>query len=164
MAITKTIIVDKTEVVSLGSTYSSDEYKNVQVRTATIIKEDGVELSRAFHRHVLSPGTIADGSTTLTSKMAVGDVVSIVIMITAHASGFAAQLTIDGGAVTEKWNGTSWSEIVDKNVNAGSAMAGDSPAGAGFVFGGSGSGSPQHSGSTEQFTSPVISTVTFTVS
>ena len=69
-----------------------------------------------------------------------------------------------GGAVTEKWNGTSWSEIVDKNVNAGSAMAGDSPAGAGFVFGGSGSGSPQHSGSTEQFTSPVISTVTFTVS
>ena len=66
MAITKTIIVDKTEVVSLGSTYSSDEWKNVQVRTATIIKEDGVELNRSFHRHVLLPGTVAEGATTLT--------------------------------------------------------------------------------------------------
>ena len=66
MAITKTIIVDKTEVVSLGSTYSSDEWKNVQVRTATIIKEDGVELNRSFHRHTLSPGTVAAGSTALT--------------------------------------------------------------------------------------------------
>ena len=66
MAITKTIIVDKTEVVSIGSTYSSDEWKNVQVRTATIIKEDGVELSRSFFRHTLSPGTVAAGSTALT--------------------------------------------------------------------------------------------------
>ena len=66
MAITKTIIVDKTEVVSLGSTYSSDEWKNVQVRTATVIKEDGVELSRSYHRHVLQPGTVAAGSTALT--------------------------------------------------------------------------------------------------
>ncbi len=66
MAITKTIIVDKTEVVSCGSTYSSDEWKNVQVRTATVIKEDGVELNRAFARHVLAPGTVAPGSTTLT--------------------------------------------------------------------------------------------------
>ena len=42
MAITKSIIVDKTEVISCGSTYSSDEWKTVQVRTATIIKEDCV--------------------------------------------------------------------------------------------------------------------------
>tara|TARA_A100001391_G_C4842324_1_gene217311 strand:+ start:122 stop:436 length:315 start_codon:yes stop_codon:yes gene_type:complete len=66
MAITKTIIVDKTEVISVGSTYSSDEWKNVQVRTATVIKEDGVELNRSFHRHVLHPGTVAAGSTALT--------------------------------------------------------------------------------------------------
>ena len=66
MAITKTIIVDKTEVISVGSTYSSEEWKNVQVRTATIIKEDGVELNRSFHRHVLHPGTVAAGSTALT--------------------------------------------------------------------------------------------------
>ena len=66
MAITKSIIVDRTEVISLGSTYSSDEWKNVQVRTATVIKEDGVELSRSYHRKVLSPGTVAAGSTALT--------------------------------------------------------------------------------------------------
>ena len=66
MAITKTIIVDKTEVISVGSTYSSDEWKNVQVRTATIIKEDNVELSRSFHRHVLTPGIVSFGSTELT--------------------------------------------------------------------------------------------------
>ena len=67
MAITKSIIVDKTEVISCGSTYSSDEWKTVQVRTATVIKEDGVELSRSYHRHVLEPGTVAAGSTALTN-------------------------------------------------------------------------------------------------
>ncbi len=45
MAITKEIVEDKIEVVG--------DFKNIQVRTATIIKEDGVELSRSFHRHAL---------------------------------------------------------------------------------------------------------------
>ena len=45
MAITKEIIEDKIEVVG--------DYKSIQVRTATVIKEDGVELSRSFHRHAL---------------------------------------------------------------------------------------------------------------
>ncbi len=50
MALTKTTEEDKIEVVG--------EYKGVQVRTATIIKEDGVELSRKYHRKVLHPGTL----------------------------------------------------------------------------------------------------------
>jgi hypothetical protein len=45
MAITKELIEDKIEVVG--------DYKSIQVRTATVIKEDGVELSRSFHRHAL---------------------------------------------------------------------------------------------------------------
>ena len=45
MAITKELIEDKIEVVG--------DYKAIQVRTATVIKEDGVELSRSFHRHAL---------------------------------------------------------------------------------------------------------------
>ncbi len=77
MAITKTIIVDKTEVVSIGSTYSSDEWKNVQVRTATVIKEDGVELSRSYTRHVLEPGSVANGSTTLTDTNISGEDASV---------------------------------------------------------------------------------------
>ena len=46
MAITKELIEDKIEIVG--------EFKNVQVRTATVIKEDGVELNRSFHRHSLN--------------------------------------------------------------------------------------------------------------
>ena len=46
MAITKEIVEDKIEVVG--------DYKAIQVRTATVIKEDGVELTRSFSRKVLS--------------------------------------------------------------------------------------------------------------
>ena len=48
MALEKIIKEDKIEIIG--------DYKIVQVRTATIIEEDGVELSRAFHRHVVNPG------------------------------------------------------------------------------------------------------------
>ena len=37
-------------------------YKNVQVRAATIVKDDGVEISRNYHRHVLQCRTKSDGS------------------------------------------------------------------------------------------------------
>ena len=47
MALTEETIEDKIEVVG--------DYKIVQVRTATVIKKDGVELTRSFHRHVVNP-------------------------------------------------------------------------------------------------------------
>ena len=47
MAITKEIVQDKIEIVG--------DFRHIQVRTATVIKEDGVEISRSFHRHVVSP-------------------------------------------------------------------------------------------------------------
>lgn len=50
MALTKTTTNDKIEVLQLAAGYPC-----VQVRTATIIAEDGVEISRTFHRHVLTP-------------------------------------------------------------------------------------------------------------
>jgi hypothetical protein len=50
MALTKTTTNDKIEVLQLAAGYPV-----VQVRTATIISEDGVEISRTFHRHVLTP-------------------------------------------------------------------------------------------------------------
>jgi len=49
MALTKTTINDKIEVINNGS------WSSVQVRTATIISEDGTEISRNFHRHVVMP-------------------------------------------------------------------------------------------------------------
>ena len=55
MAITKETVEDKIEIVG--------EHKNIQIRTATVIKEDGVEISRSFHRKVLEcVSTTKDGS------------------------------------------------------------------------------------------------------
>ena len=50
MALTETIEYDKIEVVG--------QYKNVQVRKATVIKKDDVEITRSFERFVLDPGTL----------------------------------------------------------------------------------------------------------
>jgi hypothetical protein len=49
MALTKATINDKIEVINQG------DWSVVQVRTATIISEDGTEISRTFHRHTLAP-------------------------------------------------------------------------------------------------------------
>ena len=48
MALTKEIVVDKIEVMEMGQ---------VQVRTATRVLEDGVQLSSSYHRHVVEPST-----------------------------------------------------------------------------------------------------------
>ena len=53
MALTKETVVDKIEVLEMGQ---------VQVRTATRVKEDGAVLSSSFHRHVVEPSTKASGS------------------------------------------------------------------------------------------------------
>ena len=47
MALTERSVEDKIEIVG--------DYKMVQVRTATVIERDGVEISRSFHRHALAP-------------------------------------------------------------------------------------------------------------
>jgi hypothetical protein len=47
MALEKVEVVDRIEVIENGT---------VQVRTKTAIKEDGVEISSKFHRHVVAPG------------------------------------------------------------------------------------------------------------
>ena len=47
MAITKELIQDKISVVG--------DFKHIEVRTATVIKEDGKEISRSYHRHSIAP-------------------------------------------------------------------------------------------------------------
>ena len=64
MALEKTIIQDKIEVVSIK------EWKCIQVRTATIITEDEKELSRTFRRHVLSPTDDVSSQTDEVKKLA----------------------------------------------------------------------------------------------
>ena len=53
MALTETIEYDKIEVVG--------QYKQVQVRKATVIKKDGKELTRSFERYALQPDSSLDG-------------------------------------------------------------------------------------------------------
>ena len=65
MALAKTTEIDKVEVVG--------PYKAVQVRTATIITEDGVELSRGNHRHVLQSGHLGVGSTLVDTDISSED-------------------------------------------------------------------------------------------
>ena len=61
MALSKTIVVDRCEVLERGQ---------VQVRTATVVSEDGVELSRSFHRHVLEPGADTTGEAIRVASVA----------------------------------------------------------------------------------------------
>ena len=63
MALTETTENDKIEVVNRW---------NIQVRKATVIKKDGVELTRSFHRHVLQPGTL-DASDNLVATNISGE-------------------------------------------------------------------------------------------
>ena len=53
MALTEETVQDKIEIVG--------DFKHVQVRTATVIKRDGVEISRSFSRHVIAPGDDVSG-------------------------------------------------------------------------------------------------------
>ena len=56
MALTEETLQDKIEIVG--------EYKMVQVRTATVIKRDGTEISRSFSRHVVAPDADISGEST----------------------------------------------------------------------------------------------------
>ena len=73
MALTKTIEEDKIEVVGA--------FKTVQVRTATVIKKDGVEVARNFHRHAIEAGQ--DYSDQSTEVKAICDAVHTVEVETA---------------------------------------------------------------------------------
>jgi hypothetical protein len=53
MALTERTVEDKIEVVG--------DFRHIQVRTATVIERDGVEISRSFSRHVVAPDADVSG-------------------------------------------------------------------------------------------------------
>ena len=61
MTLEKKVFVDKLEILP--------ELKIVQVRTATIITDNGVEISRSFHRSVLNPNDDVSGQEPLVQKI-----------------------------------------------------------------------------------------------
>ena len=86
MALTEETIEDKIEVVG--------EFKIVQVRTATVIKRDGVEISRGFHRHTVAPNANTSGESA--EVQAICAAVHTQAVRDAYAAHLAAQ-ALGGG-------------------------------------------------------------------
>ena len=85
MALTEETVQDKIEIVG--------DFKMVQVRTATVIKRDGKEISRSFHRHVVSPGD--DITSESTEVQAICNAVHTQEIKDAYAAHVAAQTPDD---------------------------------------------------------------------
>jgi phage host-nuclease inhibitor protein Gam len=85
MALTEETVQDKIEIVG--------DFKHVQVRTATVIKRDGEEISRSFHRHVVSPGD--DITNESTEVQAICNAVHTQEIKDAYAAYIAAQTPDD---------------------------------------------------------------------
>ena len=83
MALEKVIVVDKIEVLEMGQ---------IQVRVATRVEEDGVQLSSSFHRHVLAPG--ADLSGQHERVVAIANATWTPACISAYDAMIAAQVNI----------------------------------------------------------------------
>lgn len=81
MALTEETQQDKIEIVG--------DFKKVQVRTATVIKRDNVEISRNFHRHVVAPDISADD---LAAESAEVQAICAVVHTDAVKAAYAAML------------------------------------------------------------------------
>ena len=103
MALTESIEYDKIEVVG--------QYKNVQVRKATVIKKDGTELTRSFERFVLNPGTLDESNNLVDNPLdkepdgttAIADEVKAVcnaVWTTSVKDAWKAKLIADKSSVT----------------------------------------------------------------
>ena len=85
MAITKRTEQDKIEIVGT--------HKIIQVRTATIIEEDGTEISRSYHRHTVAPG--ADVSGESAEVQAIASAVHTDAVVTAYEAHIAENTPTD---------------------------------------------------------------------
>ena len=81
MALTERTVEDKIEIVG--------DYKHIQVRTATVIERDGVEISLSFHRHTIAPGDDVSGEST--EVQAIAAAVHTAEVIAAYQAHVASQ-------------------------------------------------------------------------
>ena len=86
MALTEETVQDKIEIVG--------EHKFIQIRTATVIKRDGAEISRGYSRHVVAPDISTDDlANESTEVQAICAAVHTSAVKTAYAAHLAAQET-----------------------------------------------------------------------
>jgi len=102
MALTKEIKCDKIEIVG--------DYKAVQCRQATIVSEDGVELSRSFHRHVLHPDSDISGEPQETQ-----DICNAVWTDAVKADWFLHQHKYPSGDPSTDWELAQLQKYCDDN-------------------------------------------------
>jgi PAB1-binding protein PBP1 len=102
MALSKEVKVDKIEVVG--------DYKAVQCREATIVSEDGVELTRSFHRHVLHPDSDISGEPQETQ-----DVCNAVWTDAVKAAWFLFQHKYPSGDPSTDWELAQLQKYCDDN-------------------------------------------------
>ena len=93
-----------------GVDFSNILKEGVKITADTLSNNPNVDLSNGMvHLFTTTETTTAtqnlrfDGSTSLNSKMSVGEAVTVVVIVTAATVGYAATTTIDGAAVTESW-------------------------------------------------------------
>ena len=102
MALSKEIKYDKVEIVG--------DYKAVQCRQATVISEDGVELSRSFHRHVLHPDSDISGE-----PQEVQDICNAVWSDEVKAAWFLHQHEYPSGDPSDSWTLAQLQKYCDDN-------------------------------------------------
>ena len=97
-----------------GVDFSSMLREGVNITADTLSNNLNVDLSNGMihlfttqETTTSTPNIRFDGSTSLNSKMNIGEAITVVIIVTSAAAGYSAQLTIDGSAVTESWLGGS---------------------------------------------------------
>ena len=97
-----------------GVDFSSMLREGVNITADTLSNNLNVDLSNGMihlfttqETTTSTPNIRVDGSTSLNSKMNIGEAITVVIIVTSAAAGYSAQLTIDGSAVTESWLGGS---------------------------------------------------------
>ncbi len=88
--------------------------ENVKITAGKLSDNTNIDLENGMVHHFTTtetttstPNIRVNSSTSLNSVMAIGDTIAVTLITTAAAAGYSAQLTIDGSAVTEKWNGGS---------------------------------------------------------
>ena len=97
-----------------GVDFSSLLREGVKITAGKLSDNTNIDLSNGMvhlftttETTTSTPNIRIDGSTSLNSKMGIGEAITVVIIVTAAAGGYSAQLTIDGSAVTEEWLGGS---------------------------------------------------------
>ena len=88
--------------------------ERVKITAGKLSDNTNIDLENGMVHHFTTtetttstPNIRVSSSTSLNSVMAIGDTIAVTLITTAAAAGYSAQLTIDGVAVTEKWNGGS---------------------------------------------------------